>query len=317
MMSADEFIALWRNAESTIECHTSGSTGAPKSILLTKHDMAMSARATNAFFGLGPGSVFVCPMSFDFIGARMMAVRAELCGGRLITPTPSNRFEFDGAADLLAIVPSQVDAIVDDPSKVARIRNIIIGGAPLDTERRHRIVRSGLHAYTTYGMTETASHVALARVTDSVPVYKALDGVHLSTDDRGCLVLDMPERDVNHIVTNDIVRLTSAGTFEWVGRADNVINSGGIKIHPETIEATATEVLNEFGIPFTALIVKPAPDTKWGTIAVLEVETDTNIDPDILEQIALRVDDRRKAPKRIITTPHIPRTPSGKLLRHD
>lgn len=315
-MTVDEFITLWHDTSATVECHTSGSTGKPKPILLTKHDMAISARATNAFFGLGKGSVFVCPMSFDFIGARMMAVRAELCGGLLITPTPSNRFSFEGTADLLAIVPSQIDDILDNPAKVAQIRNVIIGGAPLNDERRHRIVRSGLRAFTTYGMTETASHVALARVTDAEPVYKALDGVRFSTDDRDCLVIDMPGRDADHIVTNDIVRLTGSDAFTWIGRADNVINSGGIKIHPEIIEAIASKVLKDAHIPFTALVVKPVTDSKWGNIAVLEVETDAHINDKIYEQIAAHLDDRRKAPKRIITTTHIPRTPSGKILRH-
>lgn len=244
----------------------------------------------------------------------MMAVRAELSGGQLVALPASNRFDFDGRADLLAVVPSQIDCILDTPGMVDRIGAVIIGGAPLDNARRGRVIESGLNAYSTYGMTETASHIALARVSDNV--YHVLDGIHLSTDCRGCLVIDMPGRDVDHVVTNDIVELISPTEFVWVGRADSVINSGGLKIVPEQVEAVAADVLRRLGIEHTALIIRGEEDEKWGTVAVLYVEGPTVVDPSyIIKMIGQSLPDRRKAPRRIVFTDRLERTASGKIKR--
>lgn len=309
-MTATEFLQQWLDDDNFVTVHTSGSTGAPKSIRLSKHDMCISARATNRFFDLANGARFVCPMSFDYIGARMMLVRSLECSGTLDIIKPSNTFTFNGFADLVAIVPSQVDALIAAPGTAA---NVIIGGAPLDTDRRQRLIAAGINAYTTYGMTETASHIALAHITDDV--YHTLPGIRVSTDSRNCLVIDMEGRDTSHIVTNDIATVLSDSTFRWIGRYDNIINSGGIKICPEEIEAVAADVLTQADIPFTALMLVARPSAKWGTEAELLVETRDDLPADLRDRLKAALPDPRKAPVTITATATLPRTPSGKLRR--
>lgn len=313
-MTAEEFGLLWDDASGYIEVQTSGSTGVPKKIFLSKHDMRVSADTTNLFFGLGAGSRFVCPMSFDFIGARMMLVRARQCGGILEVIPPSNSFTFEAEADLLAIVPSQVDALVEN---IRKPRNVIIGGAPLDAKRRKLLIDSQINAFTTYGMTETASHVALARIDSKI--YNALPGVTFSLDERGCIVIDMYGRDVSHIVTNDLAELFSPTAFRWLGRYDNIINSGGIKINPEEIEAIAAKVLDSLGIVHTGLVVVPDESDKWGLEAVLKIETDSPISDSQLGRIRKAIKDLlpdpRKTPRQILTVTALPRTGSGKIAR--
>lgn len=258
-------------------------------------------------------------MNFRYIGAKMMAVRALVNHGELISLMPANRFQFDGVADLLAIVPSQVDYLIESSDMVSRVRNVIIGGAPLDNDRRKRILDAGLNAYATYGMTETASHVALAHVGEDY--YHALPGITFSSDNRDCLVIDMEGRDTSHIVTNDIVRIISQDTFKWIGRYDNVINSGGIKIVPEEIESVVRVVLEREGIAFSELIIVPRPSEKWGLEAVCLLETERDYCQDTLEYLrnAIKhsIDNPLKCPKEIICVRQLARTPSGKLDRNN
>ena len=309
-MTASEFLALWHDPRPYVESLTSGSTGVPKTVRLAKADMVRSARRTNAFFGLGAGSRFVCPMDFRYIGARMMAVRAVVAGGELVEVPPSNFFRFDGVADLLAVVPSQVPCLLDNPDMLVRTRHLIIGGAPLHPDLASRLAATGVDALTTYGMTETVSHVALARVGDDT--YRALPGITFSVDDRSCLV-------IGPLVTNDVVRLVSPTAFQWLGRADNVINSGGVKIHPEEVEAVLRPLLRRAGIRADDIVVVGVPSRKWGSEAVGVVESDTAPDADSVRRLVAMARaaglSPHKTPRRFVATPRIPRTPNGKIDR--
>lgn len=307
-MNPEEFIAEWNNSEDFIEAMTSGSTGSPKKIRLSKKDLIISAQSTNNFFSLGKGSRFVCPMDFKYIGAKMMYVRSLVGDGSLVACKPSNNFEFEGYADLLAIVPSQVDCLLSDESMQKRTRNIIIGGAPLDEMREKRLIESGLKAYKTYGMTETGSHVALSPVGNDV--YEALPGITFELDRRGCLVVHMEGRDNDVCVTNDIAELISSRKFRWRGRYDNVINSGGIKIFPEELETVIIRCLRMRNLRFEHVVVFGENSEKWGSTPVAIIVSRDGIDTTTLEDIkrlaGQEIDDTRKLPKRYVVTAEIP-----------
>ena len=236
-MTYSEFMRLWLDDNDTVLCHTSGSTGTPKPIALSKNDMRASARVTNTFFGITADSTVSVPLPFDYIAARMMAVRAHEAGCRIVTPTPSNTPDFFGEAghiDLLAIVPSQVEALVATPHIGQRVRCVIVGGAPLSDTRKHALVRAGIHGYITYGMTETCSHIALADIADDSGIFRAIaKDTCFSTDACGCLTADIPHLSIRRVVTNDIVSILSPTEFRWLGRADNIINSAGLKYAPK------------------------------------------------------------------------------------
>lgn len=268
-MTYPEFIGQWRSGADQIECHTSGSTGKPKSILLPRRQVVASARRTIGFFGLRPDSHLHSCISPDFIGGKMMAVRQMEAGCTLSWETPSNRplEGYNGPGiDLLAVVPSQMIHILDtlDRGVVAAIRNVIIGGAPIPPGLRRRIAASGLQAWETYGMTETASHIALRRVEDPESPFQTLDGisVSLTSDSR----LHIAIEGWQELTTNDVAVITAPGRFEILGRADNVIITGGKKVHPESVEALIESAL---GIE---TLVTSEPDDKWGRRVVLVID---------------------------------------------
>lgn len=317
-MNAREFAQQWHDSKEFIEVMTSGSTGEPKVIRLYKKDMRLSAIATNDFFGLGVGARYVCPMDFRFVGAKMMYVRAQMSRGELVEAPVSRKFEFDGFADLLAVTPAQVDAILRDKDMAQRIRCLIIGGGALSQDRAEAIIKCGIRAYITYGMTETASHIALSSVGNTD--YTVLPGIEISVDHRGCLVVDMPGRITDHVVTNDLVYLTSPKTFRWLGRSDNVINSGGIKINPVAVEQGVSAALSELGIESTGVVVFGIPDALWGQKAVCIVESDVVIPlggtQSIRDAVKSKLDDSRKCPSDFYFRKKLPRTDNGKLVRN-
>ena len=320
-MTAEEFIHEWKDNPDYIPVQTSGSTGSPQRLLLKKTDMIASARATNAFFGLRKGARFVCPMDFRFIGAKMMAVRSIVAEGKLVDITPSNNFDFEGTADLLAVTPSQVDCIIRNHSMHNRIRNLIIGGAPLSEKRIEQLLEIGINAYTTYGMTETASHVALSRIGENL--YHALPGISFETDDESCLIIKLDGRSETEVRTNDIVKIVDPQSFEWLGRRDFIINSGGLKIVPEQVEAAVRLALNKVGIAFSNILVVPRKSEKWGTEAVALIETmDTSQSfedgslKDLIKHYLRKLNiDAKHCPKDFYSVSNLPCTENGKLDR--
>lgn len=308
-MTLDDFRLEWNNSESCITAHTSGSTGAPKAVRLPKADMLVSARATNRFFGLDNCSDFVCPLAVDYIAGKMMAVRAWIVGTEPVFVRASNTPELSGHASLLAIVPSQVPYILQlINDKVLQVDNLLIGGANLSETSKQKIVRAGIVAYESYGMTETCSHVALRRVGDSS--FRAMPGVSFDVDKRGCLTITYPEMSFGCLQTNDIVTLFSPTEFIWRGRYDNVINSGGIKIFPEELEAEIVRTIN----PDFSFYITSAPSEKWGNETVLVAECTKN-QLQCLRKSLDAVLDHHKLPKQYYAVCALPRTANGKIRR--
>lgn len=307
------FYAEWTAGSELVTAHTSGSTGAPKAIMLAKHDMTLSARATNLFFGIGKESLIVTPLSAQYIAGKMMMVRAVAADCRLWCETPSNRplasmdkWE-NGAIDLVAVVPSQLDGLFASPH-FGRVRNVIVGGAPMSSVQEKMAADCGAAVYATYGMTETCSHVALRRCGDEW--YEALPGVRLTTDSRDCLVIEREGvTDSRPLVTNDIVELRADGRFRWKGRADNVIISGGLKVSPEEVEKKIEGLI---GRPF---YIGGEKDDKWGERVVLYIEGSEMPDCDALTESMKRVLARHELPRRIVMTERIARTENGKIKR--
>lgn len=306
--SLNRFLAEWRSESPVIEAHTSGSTSKPKRILLSKADMIVSAKATCRFFRINSNSLLFLPLSLDYIAGKMMAVRSEVSGARLIVEKPSNsplQTEPLRIITLGAIVPSQVPGLLASPWS-RMIKTLIIGGAPLSKEYEKLITYRGIEAYSTYGMTETCSHVALRCLGQEA--YTALPHVHFETDSRGCLVVVSDAMSFKRLVTNDIVTLIDEHNFLWRGRYDNVINSGGIKVFPEEIESKLTAAMECRNFYITS---RKSP--KWGEEVVLIVEGLQPLDESQFNAIKnLRAAER---PKDVVFLPEFEFTSSGKIIR--
>lgn len=323
-MTYPDFLNLWRDADTEdIEVSTSGSTGAPKRILLPKRLMRMSAWRTIRHFGLDASSALHSCISPDYIGGKMMAVRAEECGAKLTFAPPSNTPELsigpNERLDLVAVVPSQMWHILQLPQS-ARCR-FLIGGSPIPTSLRQAIVAKGLDCHESYGMTETASHIALRRIASGESLFYPLPGVEVSLSDRETLTIRQGE-GVPEIVTNDLARIHADGGFEILGRADNVIISGGLKIIPEDVERRVLPLLQPYGVD--AVMLTSLPDAKWGerTVLIVELPARENAtslpipSADTIIGLCRKVLRRHEVPKAVELTSTLPRTPNGKLKRH-
>lgn len=305
---SENFIREWNDDTPYVIAHTSGSTGTPKEIRLTKADMRASARATIRFFGLTEQSTLLLPLSPDYIAGKMQIVRAIEAGCRLVVEKPSS-IPFAGSridhCSLIPIVPSQLDGLMSSP--VAKSAHIIIGGAPLSPMQEELIIRHGLNAFATYGMTETCSHVALRRIGETS--YRGLPGFSFSTDGRGCLVIESSALSFRRLVTNDMVSLEGCNRFRWLGRYDNVINSGGIKIHPEEVERVLATLMPDG----TTAYVTGRHSDRWGEEAVIVTDSGT-INADILDRLKGLLPPHQ-APRDIVHVSEIQRTSSGKIIR--
>ena len=308
MAEINDFIRESESDCDYIVAHTSGSTGTPKEIRLPKSDMRVSAKATNSRFGITRRSVIAAPLSVDYIAGKMMCVRAIEAGCELLEMPVSNKVIIDRRIDLLAIVPSQLDSLLAQPDAPQLVKNIIVGGAPMNDQQLAAIVNKGLNAFATYGMTETCSHVALKKICGHETYFEAMPGISFSQDRRGCLVIQAPAYSFGNLTTNDIVEIASPTEFRWIGRFDNVINSGGIKISPERLEK---EIARYVDRPF---YITSAKDDRWGEVPAIVFEGTASEVQDILDLLASKID-HKTCPKKARAVRALPRTANGKIFR--
>ena len=321
-MTVEAFINQWNDGSDTIEVYTSGSTGTPKVIRVEKRRMLASARATCDFLGLKPGDTALLCMSVDYIAGKMMIVRAIERDLRLLSVEPSSHplqksdfsDEIGKKLDFAAMVPMQVYASLQVPQEretLSHIRHLIIGGGPLDPALEKELQAFDNAIWHSYGMTETLSHIALRRVNgnDASSWFIPLPGVTLSSTADNCLVIDAPHLFMERLVTRDVVEFQS-GTqrFRVLGRIDNVINSGGVKIHIEQVE---NKLASHIDCPF---LITKCPDSKFGeTVVMLLQGTDADI-PEA-KRACEQYLSKYACPKHIYAVHSLPLTPTGKPAR--
>ena len=316
------FIDEWNDESEYVEVKTSGSTGEPKRMMVEKRRMLNSARITCDFLGLKPGDTALLCMSTDYIAGKMMIVRSIERGLKLITVLPSGHpLDILGQAkrqsranhpyiDFAAMVPMQVYNSLQVPEEKERlmaIRHLIIGGGAIDDAMEAELRTFPNAVWSTYGMTETLSHIALRRISgpEASEWYMPFPTVKLSTTDEGCLVIDAPEVCADTLTTNDIVELKPDGRFRVLGRKDNVICSGGIKIQIEEVER---ELKPYARVPY---IISKKKDEKFGEIVVLLTEGDT----DEMKAICEEHLPKYHRPKLYQHIDQIPLTETGKPAR--
>lgn len=259
-----EFLLDWIDDKDTIQLMTSGTTGEPKLITMQKQAMVNSAIATADFFDLHPGDKVLHCLPTRYIAGKMMLVRSIIVGLEMDIMTPSSHLDDllpSKKYDFVALVPVQAQAGLD---KLNQFKKIIIGGAKLSDTLAHQLQYCNAAIYETYGMTETITHIAARRI--GAECFEALPNVSIAKDDRGCLIIQAPNIVSSTIVTNDLVEIISDNQFKWLGRFDNVINSGGIKYFPEQIEAKLALKINQ------RFFIAGLPDDNLGQKIVLFIE---------------------------------------------
>ena len=303
-----DFIIAWLDDTDFVKVKTSGSTGKPKKIQLSKKAMVNSAKATAAYFKLGEGTSALLCLPANYIAGKMMLVRAMVMGWNLhvVAPEKDALTQYDNDYDFVAMVPYQVHYSLKDLNKV---KKIIIGGGPVSKELEEALQSVSTEAFGTYGMTETITHVAVRRINGPArsETFSALPNVKFSQDERDCLVISAPDISEEKVITNDVVALQSPTSFVWMGRYDNVINSGGVKIFPEKIEEKLSEKIME---PF---IVASEKHSELGERVILVIETKSDSIPDYSK--AFEVLSKYERPKKVISLSKFPYTETGKIKR--
>lgn len=239
------FLTDWFSSDNFVVVQTSGSTGTPKPIQLKKEFMRNSAFATSRFFNLpAQTTAFLC-LSTDYIAGKMMLVRALTLGWSLDIVAPTSEVLITKKYDFSAMVPMQLRNSI---SEINKIKKLIVGGGVVANDLLEQIQQLKTKVFATYGMTETCTHVAVKKlnhIKTTPNFYKTLPNVTIYRDQRNCLVIEAHEVSNEIITTNDVVQLISEKQFDWLGRFDNVINSGGVKLHPEKIEEKLATSINQ------------------------------------------------------------------------
>ena len=307
-----DFITEWLSPETTMKLQTSGSTGTPKIITVEKNQMLQSAKATTQFFGFEEGQNALLCLTITYIAGKMMVVRALFSKLNLICVEPDEaplkKIPENTFIDFAPLTPMQLN----DTANSSSVKTILLGGSAVSSKLESAIQELESQVYHGYGMTETLSHVALRKVNgeDKSEIYQALPGVKFSTDERGCLVISVPYLN-ERIITNDIVTLLNNYSFIWKGRADNIINSGGVKLFPESIELRISALLEE---PF---FVAGMPDNLLGEKLCMFIEAQ-KFDTEKLELLRdnlKKVLDKYEIPKEILFVNKFQRTLSDKIQR--
>lgn len=322
------FIGQWLDESQVVRLQTSGSTGKPKIISAPKKALVASAQATASFFCFRRGDTILLCLPADFIAGKMVVVRALVSGLNLLALPPSldplQRLG-DVKVKMAPLVPMQLERLFDGSCPesdiveiLSRIENILVGGTALNSllykNLEYYAPICGCACYVSYGMTETYSHVGLQMVGESAKekLFTAMDGVSFAVDGEARLIVSAPHLGIDRLVTNDIVRLQSATQFELLGRADNVINSGGLKIYPEKVE----EKLGEFFQNYRYFI-HGVTDPVMGQAVTLFIESSPSKSAEFakLSPKIRAVVGEYEVPRRIICIERFHLTSSGKIER--
>lgn len=320
--STMEFVQQWLSGKSSFNIHTSGSTGKPKSITITRQQMETSARLTIHALQLKPAQTALVCLDTGYIAGKMMLVRALVNHMNIIAvnPTANPLENTNHSPDFAAVVPLQLEEMLKHKQAVEHLNKmstIIVGGAPVSTVLERKLQQISTPVYATYGMTETVSHIALKKLNGSErsDTFTAFDEVKLGLDARSCLTIQSALTNHEMLVTNDRVNLIDDHHFEWLGRIDNTINSGGVKIQSEKVEKVVAQILDELALP-NRFFVAGLPDEKLGQKVCLIIESES-IQKDE-EKIGVRLQKKLgkyEVPKSILNISQFSETPTGKINR--
>ena len=321
-----EATALYEGHLPGLTLYTSGSTGAPKPIFLSRGKLLAQAELQAKFFRLPAHEAALLCLSPDRIGGLMVMLRALVAGMPLVqapatgNPLPFMQGHTFGTASL---VPYQLQALLATPGgaeALGKIRVLLLGGAPTPGPLLSALRLLPNETYATYGMTETASHIAVMHLNghEEPDYYTLLPGYTAGTDTgalEGCLWCTGPSTANTRVETQDVVSFAddTFTRFTFVGRADFAINSGGIKFYPEALEKAAAPIMAAH-LPRRAYYFGGRPDAAFGQHITLFVEGTAPIPAGLVEALTAVLPPFGK-PREMVAIPKFPRTDTGKVLR--
>ncbi len=303
------FLTAWFDEKDYLVVHTSGSTGKPKPIKLQKAYMINSAMATGAFFDVKEHTKALLCLSIDYIAGKMMLVRALTLGWDIdvVAPVSNPLAQLTKEYDFSAMVPMQLQNSLQE---LDMVKKLIVGGGVVSNTILHKLRAIKTQVFATYGMTETITHIAVKRLNNfnqKPSFYQTLPDVKIGIDQRNCLVIQAPKVSDGLLVTNDIVQLVAETSFQWLGRFDNIINSGGVKLNPEKIEEKLARIIDR------RFFVIGIPDEVLGEKLIVIVEGDSyDIKLDRVKSLSTY-----ELPKAVYFIPNFIETATKKIQRKE
>ena len=321
------FIRSWLDGQQSFSLTTSGTTGQAKRLIFSRAQLETGARASLRYLNISVRHPFLAGISVRHVGGMMQWVRAFLHGAPFHAVTPSS-YPFDNWQDhyaLVSVVPPQVYEIFSKKKEnlLERIHTLLVGGGTLSVPLREGLSRLGkVRVYESFGMTETLSHIALRRVNGEAPqkYFHLLPEVRAETDAEGCLIVRSPATNHEPVYTRDVVKFVDAGCFLWVGRKDDIVNTGGVKFSLAWLEREALGIFNACGYGNFRCFFHPFADEKWGQVVwlfLLEASISAHKDPKLTPQF-LRQLLRERLPKYAVPSvvhfvPELAYTPTQKI----
>ncbi len=314
------FINQWYNGQTTFRLTTSGSTGKPQEIEISREQMAISAKNTINALNLLPDQTVLLCINPAFIGGKMMLVRALINNMNIVALEPSSNplINMGTPVDFIAVVPLQLTNILNNEQtkqKLDEAKAVIVGGGEIGPALEKDLQSITTSILATYGMTETVSHIALRQVNGAAKskYFTAFDDVILSVDHRDCLTICAPVTNNQTIITNDRVELIDSQRFQWLGRVDNVINTGGIKIQAEEVEQKIEPIISK--ISSSRFFIYGISDELLGQRVTLFIEGEEKNGMSILIDQFKAVLTRFELPKDIVFIQRFIETDNGKIQR--
>ena len=308
------FTEEWNDtAKDVIELQTSGSTGKPKVMQVTKSAMRASAQRTLDTLHITPGSTALLCLPLQYIAGKMIVVRALIGDLRLITAAPClHPYEhLSVAPQFVALTPLQAAATLEVPKEkrlLASTDCVILGGGSVSPTLEENLQSCKGSVYSTYGMTETLSHIALRRINGAHRSgwYTPLAGVQVALNTEGCLMISDPTTNNSWLTTNDLAEINAIGQFRILGRRDNVVCSGGLKLHLEALETKLQA--EEKGL----LLISVPDETLGEALVCLYLST---YDEQHVKEHCQKVLTKHEQPRHFVGVNSLPRTKTGKPAR--
>ena len=298
-----DFLISWFDKSDFIHANTSGSTGKPKKIKLKKTDLIASAKLTAKYFNLSPGDRLINCLPIKYIAGKMMLVRALVLGLDIylypVNSTPLLNLKND--FDFVGLTPMQLE---NSLKYIGKIKNVIVGGSAVNQALREKILSIDSNVFETYGMTETITHIATKNLSKNQSEFTALPGIKIY-EKNNCLLIKPGHLSIDFVQTNDVVHLTSSNKFILLGRKDFIINSGGIKINPETVEQKLSKYYS------SDFIISSLSNDKLGDEVVIVFKE--NIPENYKD--AFKKLDKYEVPKKVFLLDTFPKN-NGKINRN-
>lgn len=305
-----DFLLDWLDQSDYIYLKSSNNESENKKILFDKQSLVNSAISTGNFFGVTVGDSALHCLPVNYIAGKMMLIRAMILGLEidLISPSKNPFYKNQKIYDFVAMTPTQAFHSLPELEKV---RKLIIGGAYVSVALQKALLNAKVNAFETYGMMETLSHIAVRNMEDPISEFRCLPEFQVRQDERKCLVIDAPKLKIENLITNDEVEVFDSKHFRLIGRIDNMIEIGSLKLNPEQIERKLSE---NFSFHYFIDTYSDSPSNKK---LVLVVKFDKKIKLEkIHQQIKNCVSlEDYEIPKAIVCFENFIQTHSGKIKR--